>query len=458
MTEDLAFADLPTLRQALNGGGVSSRKLTEFFLDRLDRIGRRLNAVVNLDVAGALQAAEESDRRRAAGLLRSALDGIPFAVKDNIFTAHPLPTLLGVKAPNTPMPSIDAEVVRLLKEAGAVLLGKLALMELLAMLPFDRFDTSATGACRNPFDSEAWTGDSSTGPAAAVAAGCVPFALATETHGSIVQPAGFCGVVGLRPTHGAVSLDGTFIVSPSLDRIGPITRTPEDAVAVLRVICSPGAADSSTLPGRFRIGVLAPSAGADPEVKRNMRTLSERLARVADVVPTELPDLPVPACFRTVMVEEARAAFAPLIADGTVASLVSPDARTGDYLAEPSNGDALAEALEERGRMAAAFALWLGSYDAILAATNPRVAPPIDASFSEWFGDADHEPVTTFGALLGLPALTIPCGLGAELRPVGAQFVGAHGSEATLAAVAALAASVLPRLRPPLAHSTVSTA
>ncbi len=449
--EDLAFADLAALRQVLNEGRASSRHLTRFFLERLDRIGRTLNAVVTLDAPGALAAADASDQRRAAGSALGALDGIPFAVKDNIFTAAPLPTLLGVAGPNTPMPSIDAEVVRRLKNAGAVLLGKLALMELLAMLPFDRFDAAATGTCRNPFDIGAWTGDSSTGPAAAVAAGCVPFALATETHGSIVQPAAFCGVVGLRPTHGAVPSEGTFVVLPSLDRVGPIARTPEDVVAVLRVIGDGRIA--ADRPRRPRIALLLPSEGADTEVKRNLETLAERLAQVAEIVPAELPDLPVSPCFRTVMVEEARVTYAPLIADGTVAQLISAAARDGDYLALPSDRAALAEALRERERIDAAFSSWLRPYDAVLAATNPRVAPPVNVTFSEWFGDEDHEPVTTFGALLGLPALTIPCGFGAHLRPVGAQFVGARGSEGKLAAIASLAASTLPRLRPPLAQN-----
>ena len=452
ISEDLAFADLPTLQHSLENGDITSRRLTEFFLDRLDGIGRNINAVVTLDTPSALEAADASDRRRAAGTALGQLDGIPFGVKDNIFTAAPLPTLLGVGAPNTPMPSVDAEVVRRLKDAGAVLLGKLALMELLAMLPFDRFDASATGICRNPFDLGAWTGDSSTGPAAAVAAGCVPFALATETHGSIVQPAAFCGVVGLRPTHGAVPLEGAFVVSPSLDRIGPIARTPDDALAILRAIGN-GPIAAPGRPSRPRIGLLKPVEGADPEVRRNLETLAERLGRVADVVPAALPDLPVPACFRTVIVEEARVTYAPLIADGTVAKLISAAARDGDYLRHPSDRAALAEALRERARIDAAFSAWLQPCDAVLAATNPRVAPPIEASFAEWFGDADHEPVTTFGALLGLPALTIPCGLGAHLRPVGAQFVGARGSEGKLAAIASLAAATLPRLRPPLAQA-----
>ena len=256
--------------------------------------------------------------------------------------------------------------------------------------------------------------------------------------------------MGLRPTHGAVPLQGAFVVSPSLDRIGPIARTPKDAITVLRVIGDePILADR---PRRPRIGVLTPSRGADPEVRRNLETLAERLAGVAEIVPAELPDLPVPACFRTVLVEEARTAYAPLIADGTVANLISIAARDGDYLAPPSDRQALAQALRERDRLAAAFSSWLGSYDAVLVATNPRVAPPVDTTFGAWFGDEDHEPVTTFGALLGLPALTIPCGLGAHLRPVGAQFVGGRHSEGRLAAIASLAASILPRLRPPAAE------
>lgn len=444
---DLAFADLPALGRALSRGDVTAQDLAGLFLDRLDRIGRALNAVVTLDREGAMRAARQADERRAAGAALGPLDGVPFAVKDNIYTAPPLPTLLGVAVLATSLPGVDAEAVRRLKGEGAVLLGKLSLMELLAMLPFESFDASATGACRNPYDITAWTGDSSTGPAAAVAAGLVPFALATETHGSIVQPAAFCGVVGLRPTHGAVSSEGTFVVSPSLDRVGPIARTPSDALSVLRVIgdiLEPAPAWQTP-----RIGVLAPVASADAEVRANFRALLDRFGPFARLTPIEIPDLPIQACLRTIMTEEARPRFASLIADGTVAGLLSPAARDGSYLARPADPAALTAALQEREEISRAISDWMQPFDALIAATNPRVAPPIDATFSEWFGDEDHEPITTVGALLGLPAITIPCGLGAAMRPVGVQFTGPRFSESRLVRLAELAAGTLPRLTPP---------
>ena len=449
---DFAFADIPTLSRAFCNGGVSAVDLATFFLDRLHRIGRGLNAVVALDAPGALLAAAEADTRRLAGRSLGPLDGIPFAVKDNIFTAS-LPTLLGVSRIEPPLPRMDAEVVRRLKDQGAVLLGKLSLMELLAMLPFEHFDASATGACRNPYDTGAWTGDSSTGPAAAVAAGLVPFALATETHGSIVQPAAFCGAVGLRPTFGAGSTDGVFVVAPSVDCVGPIARTPDDALLVARAIGSVG--DLPRAAGPIRIGVLEPIASADPEVKANFHIAADRLSQVARLTPVALPDLPVAECFRTLLVQEARQRYAPLIASGTLAALVSPTARDGGYLAEPTDVDAHRSALRERERIDLVVRAWLRPFDAVLAVTNPRVAPPLDTTFSAWFGDDDHEPITTVGALLGLPALTIPCGLGAAMRPVGIQLVGPQESEAKLTAIANSIFARLPRLRPPTAATDV---
>ena len=444
---DPASSDLTALGAALDEGSLSSEALTLHCLYGLEGVGRALNAVVALDAEGALGAARQADARRAAGGRLGPLDGIPFAVKDNISTAPPLDTLLGVASLSTPLPRVDAEAVVRLRRAGAVLLGKLSLMELMAMLPFEGFDASATGACRNPYDGDAWTGDSSTGPAAAVAAGLVPFALATETHGSIIQPAGFCGVVGLRPTHGAVPLDGTFLIAPSLDRVGPIARTAGDALLVLRAI-----GDVTEAPPRSEvphIGLLAPVASADAEVRANFEVLARRAAQMARLTSVEIPDLPIASCFRTILTEEARPRFAPLIADGTVARLISPGARGGSYLAGPGDPDALARALARRDEIDGAVSRWLAPFDALLAVTNPRVAPPLDTTFDEWFGAEDHEPVTTLGALLGLPAVSIPCGLGAALRPVGVQLVGRRHSDVALLRLAEQLASMLPRITPP---------
>lgn len=444
---DPADSDMVALGAALDEGSLSSEALTLYCLERLEGAGRALNAVVVLDAEGALEAARRADARRAAGGRLGPLDGIPFAVKDNICTAPPLDTLLGVAELPTPLPRVDAEAVARLRGAGAVLLGKLSLTELMAMLPFERFDASATGACRNPHDRGAWTGDSSTGPAAAVAAGLVPFALATETHGSIIQPAGFCGAVGLRPTHGTVPLDGTFLIAPSLDRVGPIARTAGDALLVLRAIGD--VPEAPPLPEAPHIGVLAPLASADAEVRANFEVLARRAGRSMRLTPVEIPDLPVASCFRTILREEARPRFAPLIADGTVARLISPGARDGSYLAGPGDVDALARALALRGEIDGAVSRWLAPFDALLAVTNPRVAPPLDTTFDGWFGSEDHEPVTTLGALLGLPAVSIPCGLGADLRPVGVQLVGRRGSDVALVRLAERLASLLPRIAPP---------
>lgn len=445
--EELAFADLPTLERALDSGETTSVALTKLFLGRLDTVGRRLNAVVALDPASALEAADVSDRRRRGERKLSALDGIPFAVKDNIETAPPLPTTIGVARLADRQAGQDAEVIVRLKAAGAILLGKLALMEMMAMLPFETFDASATGPARNPYDPDAWTGDSSTGSAIAVSAGCVPFALATETRGSIVQPAGFCGIVGLRPTVGVVPGTGSFVASPTFDRIGPMTRTPADALTVHRALATE--LKAQTMPPRPRVGLLRPVPGADPEVAANFATLAGRLSAVWDIEEAQLPHLAFADCFRTILTQEGRAAFAPFIADGTVASLISTDARDGSYLAGPLDATALADALEERARLDAVFLDWLKPFDAILAVTNPRVAPPHTTTFSEWFGTDDSEPITTVGALLGLPALAVPCGLGSGLLPVGVQLVGRRRSESVLVALAEVATSRLPKMRAP---------
>lgn len=450
----LAFSDLPTLGTALRSGQTTSLVLTELFLGRLDRLGRKWRAVAAIDPEGAREAARSADALLSQGRDLGPLHGIPFAVKDILATRPPLPTSWGAAAFRDRQLGFDAEAVTRLRQAGAVLLGKLAMIELAGMLPFESFDASATGACRNPFDLDAWTGDSSSGPAAAVGGGLVPFAIASETRGSIVQPAAFCGAVGLRPTIGLVPSHGAMPVSQTVDRLGPMARHPGDCLRVLQAVAD-GPVEVAPPSGRPRIGLIAPDKGRDePEVIANFELVAAALSSFAETVPAVVPDLPFEEVYQDIVVYEAKRSFRPLIADGTVARLSSPLARDGAYLAGPGDAARYHAALERRLELIEAWAAWASRFDALATTTSPKVAAPLDTTFSAYFGDDDHEPITTIGAVLGLPALTLPSGKGRRDLPTGVQFVGLPGDDARICKIAEQAFARLPRVLPPEANVT----
>lgn len=449
-SSDPSFCDLASLGAGLRKGIWSSRDLTAFFLGRLDTIGRHWNAVASLDAIGAIKAADKADAMLARAEDLGPLHGIPFAVKDIFATRPPLPTTWGATPFANRQFSHDAEVIAKLRAAGAVLLGKLAMMELAAMLPFETYDASHTGICHNPFDFRAWTGDSSSGSAAAVGGGLVPFSIATETHGSIIQPAAFCGAVGLRPSMNIVSMDGVMPISASMDRVGPIARSPQDCLTILHAIAD-RPVNAMKKKRRSRIGILAPDpVDHDAAVVANFERTLAVLSDQADLVPVVLPDMLIPQTYRTIILFEASRNFAPLIADGTVDRLNSPFAKGGSYLAEQQPIEAYEAALEHREELLQKWIEAFGSFDALATSTNPKVAPPIDVEFSAYFGDSDHEPLTTIGAVLGLPAVTIPSGLGDRGLPTGIQLVGMPDDDSRICHIAENLSKMIRRPMPNL--------
>src|SRR5215210_5071251 len=207
-TAPLAFASIRDLGRMLRAGETTPTALAEFFLDRLDTVGRRLNAVATLTRERALGEARVAERELAAGHDRGPLHGIPYGAKDLCATAPPYPTSWGAAPLRDQQFDRGATVIERLRAAGAVLVAKLAMVELAGGMGYDQPDAAFTGPGLNPWNTEAWSGGSSSGSGSAVGAGAVPFAIGSETVGSILTPASFCGVAGLRPTYGRISRHG----------------------------------------------------------------------------------------------------------------------------------------------------------------------------------------------------------------------------------------------------------
>ena len=210
-----------------------------YFLDRLDKFGPDYNAVVRTTRKIALeQAPPLADEELKAGKDRGLLHGIPFGVKD-LFATKGIPTSWGAAPLKDQMIDDDAAVIVSLREAGAVLCAKLAMVELAGGFGYKQANASFTGPGLNAWDKTCWSGGSSSGPGSAVGAGLVPFAIGSETWGSIMTPAGYNGIAGLRPTYGRVSRRGAMALSWTMDKLGPMCRTAEDCGLVLNAIAGP---------------------------------------------------------------------------------------------------------------------------------------------------------------------------------------------------------------------------
>ncbi|WP_420454972.1 amidase [Rubrivirga sp.] len=305
---DLAFASIPELGALLRSGAVTSVGLTELFLGRLRQFDPVLQAVVTLTTDRALDTARARDRELAAGVDRGPLHGIPYGAKD-LLAARSAPTTWGAEPYREQVLDEDAVVVRRLEEAGAVLVAKLTL----GALAWG--DVWFGGTTKNPWNPDQGASGSSAGPGAAVAAGLVPFAIGSETLGSIVSPSTRNGVTGLRPTFGRVPTTGAMALSWSMDKLGPMTRSAVDAALVFDAIRGPETGEDAAFPFRpdspladLRVGVVPPE-GDDAGVQADRETLAV-LSRLG-VRPVEVawPDrLPVGA-LRLILEAEAAAAF-----------------------------------------------------------------------------------------------------------------------------------------------------
>src|SRR6266540_1269919 len=244
ITEDTLFAPVGELAELLKTKKISSDALTRAYLERLEKIGPKLGAVVTVTRDLALEQARAADQEIKAGRYRGSLHGVPYGAKDLLATKG-IPTTWGAEPYKDQVFDHDATAVRRLREAGAVLVAKLAMVELAGAFGYNNANASFTGPGRTPWNTDYWSGGSSSGSGAAVAAGLVAFAIGSETSGSIITPAAYCGVSGLRPTYGRVSRHGAMALSWTLDKLGPMCRCADDCGLVLAAIAGKDRLDPS---------------------------------------------------------------------------------------------------------------------------------------------------------------------------------------------------------------------
>lgn len=309
---ELAYYTIPQLASLLRSRQITSEELTRFFLERLKKYDPQLHCVVTLTEDLALAQAKKADEEIKAGKYRGLLHGIPYGAKD-LLAKKGYKTTWGAMPYKDQMLDVDATVITKLEEAGAVLCAKLT-MGALAM-----GDVWFGGKTRNPWATESGSSGSSAGSASAVSAGLLPFAIGTETLGSIVSPSTVCGTTGLRPTYGRVSRHGAMALSWSMDKIGPICRSVEDCALVFNAIYGPDGLDHTLVDAPFnyapqkslkgmRIGYLNKAFEAKYPTKTNDSLSLEVLKKLgAELVPMDLPTYPVRDMTMIISVEGAAA-------------------------------------------------------------------------------------------------------------------------------------------------------
>jgi aspartyl-tRNA(Asn)/glutamyl-tRNA(Gln) amidotransferase subunit A len=434
---------LASLSRAIQSRGVSPVEVTEACLARIDRLDRTLNAFITLTPDRALAAARRAEQEITAGHRRGPLQGVPIALKD-LFATAGVRTTCGSRILRNWVPAEDAGVVRRLHEAGAVILGKLNMSEFAYAAIHSDY-----GPPRNPWNLDRFTGGSSSGSGAAVAAGLCFGATGTDTGGSIRNPAAHCGIVGLKPTYGLVSRAGVVPLAWSLDHAGPMARTVEDAAILLDAMAGFDPADPTSIaPGdaarppleasapalrSVRLGVvggqLANETAADVavRVREAVRVLQPLVAEVQEVTLPMLEEMV--AAWWTICLAEASAYhqqtlaecaqdFGPIVRERLQAGLAIPAVQ---YL----------QAQRVRRAAVLEFDKLLARVDLLVLPAAFAEAPPIAAA------DAVHSsevlrrrtvPTAPFN-LLGLPAVSVLCGFTDSGLPVGLQIVGRRGED-----------------------------
>jgi len=426
---DLATLTAIEAAERIASGDMRAEDYVGACLSRIAAVDDKVRAFVHLDAEHALAQARALDERRRNGKAVGPLHGVPVAIKD-IFDTADYPTECGSPLLKGRRPLHDCTAVSRLREAGAVIIGKTVTTEFAYYHP---------GPTRNPHDLERTPGGSSSGSAAAVAAGMVPLAIGSQTNGSMIRPAAFCGVYGVKPTHGTISRHGALMLSKALDHVGAFARSVADVALMLDVLTGYDANDSDT-----------------------------RLAAAPDCLEIAASEPPVPPRFAFVRTpiwdkaeSETRAAFENFVAQlGDRASVIdlggsyasawddqrvimavdmahnlnaivarNPDAASKtlrDFLAEGSQVPAVRylAALDNAKRYAAGLGEVFKEYDAIITPASTGVAPKGEATGSPMF--------CSLWTLTGLPALSLPLLKGEGGMPLGVQLIGERGDDARL--------------------------
>jgi aspartyl-tRNA(Asn)/glutamyl-tRNA(Gln) amidotransferase subunit A len=441
---DLCYLTIDEARDLIRRRQLSPVELTQAFLDRIKAVDGKTNAYVTVTADIALAQARQAETEIAHGKYRGPLHGIPIALKD-LYNTRGVRTTAHSRVLADNVPLEDATVTAKLRDAGAVLLGKLAMSEFALGRPGPN---PLFPPARNPWDLSRIPGGSSSGSGSAIAAGLCMGALGSDTGGSIRQPASYCGIVGLKPTYGRVSRYGVYPLAWSLDHCGPMTRTVEDAALMLQAIAGPDPQDptASAAPvpdyrAALRTGVQGMRIGVprhyfwanEPDVDPQVLAAVDQALDVLRAQGCEVRDVEVPSLVYSrpagsvIMPAEAFAYhqnnlrerpqdYGPAREQFLIGGLLT----AADYL----------QAQRVRGVLREEFAAVLRDVDVLVTPSYPMTAPPFEG-VDPAFTSRGFRFLTPFN-LTGLPGLSVPCGFTAAGMPIGMQIVGSPFADDTV--------------------------
>ena len=452
---DLASLTIADASELIRKKKVSPIELTEACLHQIERLNPALNSFITITAESALAEARDAEAEIQRGKWRGPLHGVPVALKD-LFDTAGVRTTAASGVFKDRVPKEDAEVVRRLKAAGAVLLGKLNMHEFAfggTSIP------SYFGAVHNPWDVQRTPGGSSGGSAAAVAAGLCFGALGSDTAGSIRLPAAYCGVVGLKPTYGLVSTRGVIPLSWTLDHVGPITRTVADAAMMLHVIAGYDADEPTSVKmpvhdyiaalhakvSPFRLGVVRDFffAGLDPEIE----SAAAQAISVLKQLGASVHDMTLPPAVEASTQEKLRSTVRAAEAYAYHAEYVTktPELYQAETLGRLRSAAEVSTLAYVQGRLQLArvrreIGKVFGAVDAIVAPTIPVPPPTIadlmnDQKIAADFAVMNIRNTSPFD-VYGIPSISIPCGFTRAGLPIGLQISGPEGGEAMLMQIA----------------------
>jgi aspartyl-tRNA(Asn)/glutamyl-tRNA(Gln) amidotransferase subunit A len=443
--ENIVYLSVRELGELLRTRKLSPVKLAEAYLERSERIGPKLNAYVTITRALALEQARAAEKEIAAGRYRGPLHGIPYAAKD-LLAVKGYPTTWGARPYADQRFDFNATAIERLNRAGAVLVGKAAMIELAGGLGYETGYASLTGPCRNPWNTNDWTCGSSSGPGAIVSAGLATFALGSDTRGSIICPSAWCGISGMRPSFGRVSRYGVMTIAWSMDKIGPMARTADCCGLVLAAMAWHDSRDQDSLPSRMasfpyrrptkagrplRIGRLTNVfEHAKPEmhtaVDQALAVLEKQGAKISDA---RIPDGPFEEAAELVILIEAASAFSHLITSGRCGLLDDPLGRINGYASRVFSAHDYLHIQRVRTFLQQRIDKLFDQFDVIAAPGEDTTAQPLKPPAPprnrthESARPIDSKQPDAISSLCGLPALTVPCGFSKQNLPMGIQFM-----------------------------------
>jgi aspartyl-tRNA(Asn)/glutamyl-tRNA(Gln) amidotransferase subunit A len=471
--EDILYLTVGELSQRLRKKAFSPVELTQSYLDRSQKLGPKFNAYVTLTPELALEQAKAAEKEMMAGKFRGPLHGIPYALKD-LVAVKGYPTTWGAKPFAKQTFDYNATLVEKLNAAGAILIGKAAMIELAGGLGYSNGFASLTGAARNPWNTECWTCGSSSGSGAVVSAGLAPWALGSDTRGSIICPTSWCGLSGMRPSFGRVSRYGAMAIAWTMDKLGPMARSADDCGHILSVIAGPDPKDhDSTFQSPFkypgadleprkplRIGKLTNvfprlDSQVDAAVNTALAAMQKNGAHVTEV---EMPEGPFEDAAELTILIEAASSFEKLVQTGDCAGLTDPLGQINGYASDVFSSSDYLRVQRVRTILQKRVDKLFDNFDVLAAAGQQSVAsrltpgprpqpqPPAGdraargegrgaAANPQANGNANRQP-DGVSSLCGLPALAVPCGYNTEGLPMALQFMGRAGNDHAVIAAA----------------------